>query len=386
MNSQPARNRLLAARTHPAGAFTVVEMLVVIVIITILLLVTIPSFNAMMYSSEQSLSENLLRGATRSARDVAIRSASDRDSAMVVTYDPATQRTILSTFVKAGVVRDFDPAAPTDQDRYVLREVFVPARDSAPVSLPRGWMVRGYVPAGFVDATGTRDSWYGGGRYSSGNGNWVFPENGFFDPAAQDAGENRHTFVVRFEAGTGLMRSGDAGAILLYVPSPDGQWRQNVAGGALRDQITKRSDDAEAYVQRILSLGPAAAGGNVNEVNRVKRDLLGRRSTDMVMARPVSALAVYDENRMAAAFNTSVNRISGSVYRPPTYIDASISIASTQPELLSGVEQVSINRWIQGDTDLNSRISDASGADQPEARIFTIDRYTGTLRPVEVQP
>lgn len=365
------------------AAFTIIEMLVVIAIITILLLVTIPSFNTMMYSSEQSLGENQLRSATRSARDVALRSPAGRDSALVFAYEPTSGRTVLTTYVEVGAVRDADPNAPTDQDRYVLREVFVPARDAAPVSLPKGWMVRGFVSPGFIDQG---DGWYQGGHYNPAVGNWVFPENGFFDPSAQGAGTNRHSFIIRFEAGTGLVRSGSSEAVLLYAPSPDKTWRDNVATGDLRDIVNSRSDDAEAYVQKILGLGPSAAGGNVTQLNTTKRRLLGRESTDMVLARPVSAVALYDEVRLAGAFNTSVDRNSGSMYRPPMYMGEGILLAATTPELLPGVQQTSINRWIQGDTDLDLSVSDAEGDDRPEARVFTIDRYTGSLRSAEVQP
>jgi hypothetical protein len=59
--------------------------------------------------------------------------------------------------------------------------------------------------------------------------------------------------------------------------------------------------------------------------------------------------------------------------------------------LLSGVQQSRINDWIQGDTNGDGQVSGAADAgeansDQPEARLFTIDRYTGILHQVEVQP
>lgn len=383
-------NPRLRCGRAPAGAFSVVEMLVVIVIITILLLVTIPSFNAMMYSSEESLSENLLRSATRGARDAALRSSADRDTAMVLLYEPSIQRTVLTTYVKVGTVRDVaEGGSIADPDQFTLREVFVPSRDAAPVTMPRGWMVRGFVPPNFIDQTGTADGWYTGGRYRATEGNWVFPESGFFDPSGDVSGQDRHTFMVRFEAGTGRVRSGQSDAVLLYVPSPDPLWREDVVANNLRGVVLKRSDDAESFVQRILNLGPTSGGSanlNVTQLTVLRRSLLGRQSTDMVLARPVSALAIYDETRLAAAFNTSVDRNSGSMYRPPQYMAGASAIATTRPELLAGVQQTSINRWIQGDTDLNLLVSDAEGADRPEAKIFTIDRYTGALRNAEVQP
>ena len=52
-----------------------------------------------------------------------------------------------------------------------------------------------------------------------------------------------------------------------------------------------------------------------------------------------------------------------------------------------GVTSTRINQWIEGDTNFDNRIDPTRtpSGDAPEARIFTIDRYTALLRAVEVQ-
>ena len=44
-----------------------------------------------------------------------------------------------------------------------------------------------------------------------------------------------------------------------------------------------------------------------------------------------------------------------------------------------------MDQWIEGDTNLSGAVQSRRNGDEPEARIFTIDRYTGTLKRVETQ-
>jgi hypothetical protein len=46
---------------------------------------------------------------------------------------------------------------------------------------------------------------------------------------------------------------------------------------------------------------------------------------------------------------------------------------------------VMMNRWIEGDTDLTDGIERREDGDEPEARIFTINRHSGALKLVETQ-
>jgi len=369
------------SRSRP-GAFTLTEMIVVITIIAILLAVTIPGFTAMLYSSEQSLSENVLRTAIRSGRDLAVKSGADRDVAVVFMYDPASQRTQAVPCVKIGSLRDTNP---TDARGDIVREVFVASSEAPIVTLPKGWMVRGFVPPGFILTGAASDNWYNGGIYTPTAANWVFPETAFYDVRSATGGRNRNSFMIRFEAGTGMVSMGDADAVLVLAPRRQAAAAQVEEGGAPAaaedaydlDQV----DSNEDYVKRVLAAPRSALTLDL------KRRLIGRDSPDMVLCRPVGQIALYDENRLAGTLGARTDSVSGSLYVRPSYIDPQNG-TTVAPELVTGVTQSRINRWIEGDTNGDDRVSSASAAspDRPESRIFTIDRYTGALQLVEVQP
>ncbi|HPO92992.1 MAG TPA: hypothetical protein PL072_05920, partial [Phycisphaerales bacterium] len=140
-------------------------------------------------------------------------------------------------------------------------------------------------------------------------------------------------------------------------------------------------DSNEDYVKRVLAAPRSALTLDL------KRRLIGRDSPDMVLSRPVGQIALYDENRLAGTLGARTDSVSGSLYVRPSYIDPQNG-TTVAPELVAGVTQTRINRWIEGDTNGDDRVSSASAAspDRPESRIFTIDRYTGALQLVEVQP
>lgn len=373
-----------------ARAFTLVEMIVVISIISILLAVIVPSFSAMMYSSETSLAENLLRGSLRGGKDAALRSGADRDAAVVFFYDPATQRTSIQTYIKAGTLRDADPVNATG-GAFVARDVFVPAADIPQIVLPKGWMVRAFVPPNFISNTlNGSDYWYASGIYTLNQRNWIFPETGFYDPTeAPDGlgttggGLDRNTFMIRFEAGTGVMKTGVWAPALIVAPIADGDWRDDVLNNiaaAQRDAYSlEELGSTEEYVRRLLPASP----GTISMLD--KRKLLGRGSPDVILARPVSQLALYDEMRLAAAIGARPDNFSGSLYTYPEYLGGT---EMTPPNLVADATQAKINNWIEGDTNDDDLVSDANAtdADRPEAKLFTIDRYTGILHQVEVQP
>ena len=368
-------------------AFTLIEMIVVITIISILLAVIVPGFNAMLYSSETALAENLLRGSLRGGKDAALKSGADRDSAVVFFFDPTTQRTSVLTYLKAGTLRDADPTDPTG---FAARDVFVPAGDIPPITLPKGWMVRAFVPPLFVsDTAANSDLWYASGIYNRNERNWLFPETGFYVPTTapdglgNGGGLDRNTFMVRFEAGTGVMKTGAWEPALIVAPSSEGAWRDTVLNNVPAAQSEAYSLDelgsTEEYVRRLLPASP----GTISSLN--KRKLLGRGSPDTILARPVSQLALYDESRLAAAIGARPDNFSGSLYQYPQYLGGT---DTTPPNLVTDATQARINLWIEGDTNGDDVVSEADvpDADRPEAKIFTIDRYTGILHQVEVQP
>ncbi len=370
-----------------SAAFTLVEMLVVIIIITALLLIAVPSFQSMLNSSEAAMADGALRAGLRAGKDAALRSTGDQDSAVVFFFQPGGRLT-MGVYVKVGALNDEDGAG-----NVVRRDVFAPSGVNEPVQLPKGWMVRGYAPPN-ATSNGSSDStadpsteWYetypGRRPMNSTQGNWVFPETGFYNTNVEDDGKNRQTFMVRFQAGTGIMKLGASDTCLVIAPGPSASWRNSGVFNAYR---ADRADDISRFVLRILN-APLGGSGPAVLSEDDRRSLLGWECSDVILAKPVSQVALYEEAKLAAALGVRVDRTTDCIYQP------FVPGTSVSPELVARADLANftrdINRWISGDTNLNGSYETVSGSgqvlDAPEARIFTIDRYTGALQTVEVQ-
>lgn len=394
-----ASARDLAPFRQLRRAFTIIELLVVITIITIIVLVALPRFTAMLYAQEEQLAVNLLKVAMKTGRDAALRSAGDNDAAVVFFYRPANiqsavgGRLVMLPCIKVGTFLDdprrlsTNPVQNTTGVEGIQRDVFVAVDSAEPVVLPKGWTVRGYAPPNTMQdpqnnsPTAAGANWYeagtGGVRYTADEGNWVFPETDFYSPVDDRAGNDRQSFMVRFKAGTGEIVSvpNDPVIVVDVRPSYDGRDANS----------TKRlwdSYDRGAFIAKILrEAGPA------------RQLILGRSSNDLtcsdtVLVRPVQQLALCDENKLAAALNVQVDRYSGCLYRPPPAVLAANDppTASAVPAFINNVDSIRINQWIEGDTNFNDQVEGADGRDEPLARVFSIERYTGEPRQVEVQP
>jgi len=367
-------------------AFTLIEMLVVIIIITAILLIAVPSFQSMLNSSEAALADSMLKSGMRAGKDAAIRSTGDQDSAVVFAYAPGGRLT-MGIFVKVAEFNDEDGSG-----NVIRRDVFVPTGINEPVQLPRGWMVRGYSPpSGSSEPSsvnGLQDpsmEWYettAGRPMDYRDGNWVFPETDFYNHRVWDDGRNRQTFMVRFQAGTGTMKVGAGVPSLVLSPGPNAPWRTS---GVFSIYRADQTDDAARFVMRIIN-APLSGGPMVLTAVQ-RRELLGWESSDTILAKPVSQLALYQEAQLASGLGVRVDRTTGSIYQP------FIPGTSASPELVTRADFANfsrdINRWITGDTNLDGVHRAVSGSgqieDSPAARIFTIDRYTGALQAVEVQ-
>lgn len=356
-------------RAAARRALTLAELLVVVAILVIVVLIAIPAFSAMLYSSEATLSESLLASGVKSARDAAIRGTANQDAAAVFVFEPNGRITIVPC-IKVGEVWDED-LSPNNDDP-ILRDLFVPVGLISPAQLPRGWTVRGYAPPFML-----QNGWYrdasgpaGGAHYPLNTGNWVFPETGFyFDRTANPPpnignidGRNRQTFMIRFEAGTGRVVTSQRHAALVFDPHPSSQGRTALPW-RLSDGTTAYPPPADPrqFVQRFLiDQGLSDDPGNLNYRYRV----FGYGSADTVLARPVSALALTDERRLAAGMSPPVrpHPDTGAVYRPFDPND-------NRPRFVGNIDGEDIRDWIEGDGS--------------EARIYTLDRVTGELREVE---
>lgn len=356
------------------SAFTVTELLVVIVLISILVLVAVPSFQSMVYSSEEALAESQLRGGIRAARDVAVRSSAGNDGAAVIFFDRGGRTTIVPC-VKAGELIETTPSA--NGTRVSRREVFAAAGPA--VQLPKNFMLRAFLAPQTVT-----DEYYGFNSASTGyrvnESNWVFPETDFFNVESNAAGLDRNTFLIRFEAGTGALVGASTEPVLVFAPR-----RSSTDRGAVPFS-TYRADkdgveDPVRFVRRVLN-----APGLTSQDKTV---LLGRDSSDVVLARPVQQLALYDETRLASALRARIDPDSGSIYVAPRQTGDVQQFGGYTPKYVdaqpSGIEISRINDWIEGDTDLDGRFEAGDEGDRPLARLYTMDRYTGSLRPMPVQ-
>lgn len=371
----PSPSRAGASRV--ARAFTLLELLVVISIFIIILAVAVPSFASLLYSQERTQAENQLVVALGAARSTAVATEGLGDTAAVFFFEPGG-RTRITICQEVGQIQDMDSAGTI-----VKRDVFVPAAGVQPLVLPRGWMIRAFAPPGAVDdgVGGGSLGWYepipGARQYSTNSGNWVFPETGFYEPDARQnpsTGLNRQSFMVRFEAGTGLLNMSSRTPAIVADPSPSSAFRMgppwsrvNFKPGLLR------ADDPAGYVRRLL-----VKRKDLSDADR--RLMLGDYSPDTVLARPVSELALYDERSLAAGIKANgLNLATGSLYGDTTSPALVPTAPTLDPRLFGGSFDAlavtsAINNWIQGNTGKDGPLSDA--------RIFAIDRYQGTLREV----
>jgi hypothetical protein len=390
-------DRAAAARTakRRSFAFTITELIVVIAIIILIVAVAVPAFQSIIYSSEATVAQTRMSAGLKAARDYAMQAGPGEDTAAVFFYDfdPDPRRRTggrlrIVPCIRVGELDDIPPPGGlgTGPGQTVRREVFVPIPGAEPVELPKGWMVRAFAPPGWVDSV-----WYEGTRYNSTDpaGHWVFPETGFYNrDEVLDFSNNqtaRQSFMVRFQGGSGELSPTSTREVLVLAPRP------SVLGRSTNPaDVWKRADlasDLRRFARRILTSRDLMTGASPNEAQR----LLGDRSADTVLVRPVWMLALYDERRLASAIGAEIDPVTGCIYKSGTNL----------PEFVNNIPGPAnmvgrrIRQWIEGDTNFDDEvrkraISSASGGgirrgDAPEARLFTIDGFTGNLRLVEVE-
>ncbi|MCC6284305.1 MAG: type II secretion system protein [Phycisphaerales bacterium] len=326
------------------SAYTLVEVLAVVVIIGLLVAASVPAFNAMAKSSNAALADTQLRLAVSAARDAAIQSLDGRDAAAVFFYDP-NGRISVEVHRDVGTVTDSFGRS---------RSIF--ARDPAfeTVQLPRRQHVVGLAPPASIVSSSDSDpyTWYSAGRYPTDETSWVFPETGFYDPETADEGPYRSTFMVRFEAVTGAI-STESGEALVYAPSPEIDFRQ----GAPFNVASRRPDRNPDHLRLVRTMA-----SDVTMTAAVRERLIGDLATDTVLARPVRTIALYHVSDMVKAI-----RASGAT-------------------VLRGVDTVTgclYTGWRRNDTPRPdfawaSELANAI-SEEDAAELYFVDRYTGSL-------
>ena len=357
-------------------AYTLVELLVVIVIGAILVGIAVPSFQALLASSRESLAQNGLQQAIYSARDMATRNLGGGDAAAVFFYDRNRGLTV-GVYEQVGSIDDDSSNSDSDTAQ---RDVFVPIAGMEAVGLPPGYAVRG-----FVLGTQLRDEdWYEelteynppsgtlqpGGGSDRGPGAWVFPETDFYDQTAQDDGADRQTFMIRFEAGTGALSRVNTSALVLD-PRLSGENRDVFAGTSL-EPVNQAEDLRSWAVRAAVSRDPAVLAAIT--------EILGNESSDTVLARAVTDIALYRERRMAQMLGLrGLNRQTDTIYEPgdEPEIDSALfrdaTLASDRVAL-----ETRITQWIEGRLAIED--NDAAGtAAEADSAIYTISAYFGDL-------
>lgn len=423
------------ARTvNPRRAFTLVELLVVMLVMSIVALLTVPAFNAFSRSNTQIQAGEALKAGLRAAREAALSSSPGTDVIAVFVQALGGQTQIVLAR-RAGTVRD---VLSTSATTGVRREVFVPISAAPAVLMPPGFSVRGYVGPGVLkDAASPSPDWYDSsagtpGIYVPSQAAWVAPETHLFKHVYSDGallndddGADRNTFMMRFEGGTGAFsRSNEA--VLVVMPRNSATGRASEPWASNRFDLlidsSGRTRTLAVAVDSVLNGVPAGLGGTptAQQIEEARRQLLGHMSSDTVLAGPVGRVAVYEEAALAAALITRPDALTGTIYRTGNGNDSSSAVAARRAEFyapgtLKGVigpkqdinalrlgvyatVSAAIDGWLLGDTNLNGTFGDAKAStststspsqntrviDAPGARVFTIDRTLG--EPVEIPP
>jgi len=395
-------------RPGPGRAgFTLLELLVVIGLILVLLTLAVPAIGAMSYSSNRALAENGLRVGVSLARDVAIASGSGGDGVAVFQFEPGGRTRIVAGEVVGSFEAQLNQSQPPSALNRVRREVIAPVAFTESVQLPRYWNVRGYAPPNSMLPPLGRDdvSWYDSVNYGGNNrtalqkqeGNWVFPESGFYDLARHTSGgatggggfsgfggasrTPRQTFMLRFSGRTGTLSQSDDAA-LFVDPRPSEEDREQFAEGRTDATAWQRvdwSEDVGAWTARTLGRFTGLPATEQGDLHR----LLGDASNDTVLCKSVSRLALYDERRLAGALGGRLNAQTGSIYEA---YDQNQRIAFDEALFPNrNIEQirVGINNWINGDTN-NDLAGDGviDENDAPDSRLFLLHGYSGDLTEV----
>lgn len=338
----------VAGHRFARRAFTLVELLAVTVIIVLLIGVAVPAFSSMLKSSAASIADSNLRVGLAASRDIAIRSLDGRHSAAVFVFEPGG---------KASIIACADVGSYTDASG-VERSVFVPDPTIEPFVLPTPFLVRGLAPTGSWSPGADDDDkdavvWYGDNRYRSNELSWVLPETGFYDRFEGDEGFRRQTFMVRFKAGTGEVAVGRRDEALVYLPSPEIEFRRTGPWNQIEYRPDRRSDH-----QRLVRAALNDPGLNAADLEQ----LLGDEASDTVLARPVGQIALYDVRELARMLRKNgtssarVDKQTGSLYA---------GVVGQSPTLVA-------------DFVLAAQVN---AAIPQVAQLFTIDRYSGsTLR------
>lgn len=425
------------------SAFTIVELLVVVGIISLVIGISVPAVSNIIRSAEQTSTENSLLVASTVARDLAIREGIDTGVAFL---RGAGEPMRLVVVAYAGEITEFeDTVDPFDGGamiggaELVTREVFAPVDGIDAIRLSGGFGIAGYVPAGGLNVTDVARAdanavWYDGVGFGEDItdeenlryvGNWVLPEDGFFD--INDAGgffvnngaiTPRRSFMLRFRAGTGVLDRGslpalvvDPRPVLREASSTEYEITPNV-GSPGPGEIpinpswwrVEEADSVHRWTRRVVSRTGEASWGTADPSEQIelRSRLIGLYSNDSVLCGPVSRIALYRDEQLALGIGAAgVNRETGTIYAPfdpmeGISFDVDGVLETRRVPGVTGARSSSdnairadINAWFGGDTDFDGELpfdpldpTNPDTDDVPLARVYVIDAATGLLTEV----
>jgi prepilin-type N-terminal cleavage/methylation domain-containing protein len=358
---------------HAHRGFTLTELIAVITIIVILLAVSIPTFRSTMAASDSSNVETQLRLALLSARNAALHSERGADTAAVFTYQPGGRTNILIC-EQVGTITD-----RSNSRNVVVRDIFVPVPAFEPVQLTPGWMVSGLALAGTLP-TNSDPGWYEDApdrSFDTNQRNWVFPETEFFDALVTDDGDNRQTFMIRFLGGIGSVAVGDVREALVVSPRATAIGRES---GIFKEvRLDAAVPDVATVVRRALNNSDYLARSRGSN-NDPFTQLFGNESGDTILTRSVEQIGLYKTTDLANGMGIKLNRDTGVFYANED--EPKIDLRGNSADFHSRLRW-----WIEGNTTAarNDRDDDwiiNDEDDEPIARLYTVQRYTGVLQPV----
>lgn len=248
------------------GAFTLVEMLVVVTVIAVALVALLPSFSRLIESNNYASAVNTVSATLARAANRGV------EGGVVFLWDPRTER---MTLIQVEL-HNADAALRSGPGGRVPALAFRPVPGSQPATLPVGFGVYGLSmmhddplpPSGGTPPPEDDDSWYPGESVWEDDPNstlrrmslnpWLFPRNDVsfwsedFDPANVD--DPNHPVRV----GVLVPQNVQPGAGISYDPTPDNPWRHLKtffvwfgADGSLRSAAAMPAGVRDCYVEHI---------------------------------------------------------------------------------------------------------------------------------------
>jgi hypothetical protein len=192
---------------------------------------------------------------------------------------------------------------------------------------------------------------------------------------------------VRYEAKTGNLVTNSNATVLVVDVVPTDEFRGTAPFDTPTTRLDELDDNLAPSVRRLLtSRALHPQNDQLNSTTDLHR-LLGDRSNDTILARPVQTVALALESAVATGISArGLNRGTNSLLVQPQDVGTTaspIDVGLVPNVADASVVQDRINAWIA--PDLSAQANAPVGVNEPyDARIFTFSRYLGNVQ--EIKP